>query len=65
MLGRLVLQPPSAGAAKHIHYCTGYLLRFFLEILHFFLEILSTFAGIFLSLLRSEYSFSVGGTFLT
>ncbi len=44
---------------------TSYLIRFILEILHFFLEIFGTFTGIFLRLLRSEYSFSVGGTFLS
>ncbi len=42
-----------------------YLKHFFLEICHIFLEILRTFTGIFLRLLRSEYSFSVGGTFLS
>jgi hypothetical protein len=42
-----------------------YLIRFFLEIFHFFLEVLSMFTGIFLRLLRSAYSFSVGGTFLS
>jgi hypothetical protein len=43
-------------------WCCWYLIRFFLEIYHFFHEILRTFTGIFLRLLRSEYSFSVGGT---
>ncbi len=38
---------------------------FFLEICLFFLEILRTFIGIFLCVLRSEYSFSDGGTFLS
>ncbi len=38
---------------------------FFSRDFHFFLEILSTFTGIFLRLRRSEYSFSVGGTFLS
>jgi hypothetical protein len=48
-------------------YCDlpEYLIRFFLEIYHYFLEILRTFTGIFLRLLRSEYSFSVGGTILS
>ncbi len=39
-----------------------YLCRY---LIHFFLEILRTFTGIFLCVLRSEYSFSVGGTFLS
>ncbi len=38
---------------------------FFLEICHFFLEILLTFTGIFLSVLRSEVSFSDGGMILS
>jgi hypothetical protein len=42
-----------------------YLIPFSLEIYHLFLEILRTFNGIFLRLRRSEYSFSVGGTFLS
>jgi hypothetical protein len=43
----------------------SYLKHFFLEIYHIFLEILRTFTGIFLLVLRSEYSFSDGGAFLS
>ena len=35
------------------------------DLSHLFLEILHTFTGMFLRLRRSEYSFSVGGTFLS
>ncbi len=42
-----------------------YLIHCFLKICHFFIEILRTFSGIFLCVLRSEYSFSDGGTFLS
>ncbi len=35
-----------------------YLIHIFLEICHFFLEILRTFTGVFLRLLRFEYSIS-------
>jgi hypothetical protein len=46
---------------------TQYLIHFFLEICHNFLEILRTFTGIFLRVLRSEYSFSesYGGSLLS
>ncbi len=54
---------------KHLNMGAGNFERvsdtFFLEIYHFFLEILRTFTGIFLRFLRSEDSFSNGGTFLS
>jgi hypothetical protein len=46
-----------------------YLIHFFPQDLHIFLEILRTFTGLFLrvlsTILRSEYSFSDAGTFLS
>ncbi len=56
---RLSMQQPFTPPCKK-----PYLIHFYLEICHFFLEILHTFTGIFLSVLRSEVSFSDGGTFL-
>ncbi len=49
-----------SGQSQHL-----YLIHFSLEICHIFLEILRTFTEIFLRVLRSEYSFSDGGTFLS